>query len=113
MLRGQQRYNIYCATCHGLSGEGNGLIALRAQQLEQPTWVPPTSLHTEYVRQQPVGKLFHVITHGVRKMPAYGSQIPPEDRWAIVLYVRALQRSRAASLQDVPEDVRPNLETTK
>lgn len=109
MARGRERYNIYCATCHGRTGEGDGLVSLRAQQLEQGTWVPATSLHVDYLREQPVGQLFHSITHGVRKMPAYGSQISVEDRWAIVMYLRALQRSQNATLQDVPAENRDSL----
>ena len=109
MARGQARYNIYCAVCHGLGGDGNGLVAQRALELQQATWVPPTSLHSEAVVKQPVGQIFHTIADGVRKMPAYGDQIPPRDRWAIVLYVRALQRSRMASLDDVPENLRGDL----
>ncbi len=110
MQRGRQRFDIYCAPCHGLSGDGNGLVAIRARELQQSTWVPPASLHTDPVRQQAVGQLFHSITNGVRKMPAYGSQISVEDRWAIVLYIRALQRSQNASPEDVP---RSELETMR
>lgn len=109
MQRGRQRYNIFCATCHGRAGDGNGPVSVRALALEQGTWVPPTSLHAPYVREQPVGKLFNTITNGVRKMPGYGHQIKPEDRWAIVLYVRALQRSRNASPEDLPADEVSNL----
>lgn len=109
MARGRARYNIYCAVCHGLGGDGNGLVAQRALELQQATWVPPTSLHSEAVIKQPVGQIFNTIANGVRKMPAYGDQIPPRDRWAIVLYVRALQKSRMASLDDVPENLRGDL----
>ncbi len=111
MDRGQGRFNVYCATCHGLVGDGNGMTSLRArEQIERnPDWVTPTSIHAAAIRRQPVGKLFNTITHGAGKMPAYAAQIPVEDRWAIVLYVRALQRSRNASIEDVPNDVRPQL----
>jgi mono/diheme cytochrome c family protein len=105
MQRGRQRFNIYCAPCHGRAGDGNGLVSVRATELQQGTWVPPTSLHSEPVRNQPVGQIFHSITNGVRKMSAYGSQISVEDRWAIVLYIRALQRSQNASPDDVPDDM--------
>lgn len=104
MDRGQQRFNIYCATCHGLGGDGDGLITQRAMALEQGTWVTPTSLHTDDVRKQPLGKLFGTITNGVRRMPGYARQITVADRWAIVMYVKALQRQRAAEESDVPED---------
>ncbi len=104
MRRGRQRYNIYCATCHGRAGDGNGPVSVRALALEQGTWVPPTSIHADHVRQQPAGQLYNTITNGVRKMPGYGSQIEPEDRWAVVLYLRALQRSRQATTADLPKD---------
>lgn len=102
MARGQERFGIYCAPCHGLSGNGDGMVSKRADALAQGTWVPPTNLNQDYLREQPVGQLFHAITHGVRNMPPYGDQIKPEDRWAIILYLRALQRRSAASIDDVP-----------
>jgi mono/diheme cytochrome c family protein len=85
------------------------MINKRAQDLKQGTWVPPTNFHQDYLRQMPVGELFNSITNGIRNMPAYGSQITVEDRWAIVMYLRALQRSRAASIQDVPAEDRIRL----
>ena len=109
MARGRERFNIHCAICHGRAGQGNGLASLRALELEQGTWVPPTSIHADHVRKQTDGQLFSTITNGIRKMPAYGHQIDPGDRWAIVVYMRALQRSQNASLVDVPEEVRPAL----
>jgi mono/diheme cytochrome c family protein len=109
MKRGQERYNIYCATCHGLAGDGDGLVTQRALELEQGTWVKPVSFHTPAVRDQPVGRLFHSITHGVRKMPPMGDIIPVHDRWAILLYLRALQRSRTGSPDDVPAELLPQL----
>ncbi|QDU80803.1 hypothetical protein Pla110_25380 [Polystyrenella longa] len=105
MERGRQRYRIYCSTCHGLGGEGDGLITLRAQQIGSSTWVTPVQLSSESVVNQPVGKIFNTISHGIRKMPGYGSQIPVEDRWAIALYVRALQKSRTATEDQIPADV--------
>jgi mono/diheme cytochrome c family protein len=110
MKRGQERYNIYCSSCHGLAGDGDGLVTRRALELEQGTWIKPTSFHAENVRTQPVGQLFHSITNGVRKMPGYGDLIPVEDRWAILLYLRALQQSRRAELQDVPTELIPSLQ---
>ena len=103
LARGRERYRIYCSPCHGLSGYGDGMVAKRADRLQEGTWTPPASFHTDALRQRPVGQLFNVITRGVRNMPAYGPQIPPADRWAIVAYLRALQRSQAAGVQDVPE----------
>jgi mono/diheme cytochrome c family protein len=107
--RGRQRFGIYCAPCHGLAGAGDGMVARRADQLAEGTWTPPSSLHTDLVRQRPDGYLFNVVTNGVRNMPAYGSQIGIGDRWAIVAYIRALQRSQRATIEDVPPDVRPTL----
>lgn len=104
MRRGRQRYNVVCATCHGRAGDGDGPVSVRALALEQGTWVPPTSIHADHVRKQPAGKLFSTITNGVRKMPGYGDQISPEDRWAIVLYLRALQRTRDAAAHDLTPD---------
>ena len=110
MDRGRQRFNIYCATCHGRVGDGDGLVSRRALGLQQGTWIPPLSLHNETVINQPVGQLYNTITNGIRKMPSYGDQISVEDRWAIVLYVRALQRSQNASFgEDVPDDMQQRL----
>jgi len=107
--RGRQRYDIYCSPCHGLAGFGDGMVAQRADQLQEGTWTPPTSLHTDLVRTRPVGHLFNTISNGIRNMPSYGSQIPVEDRWAIVAYVKALQRSQNATIDDVPADLRAQL----
>ncbi len=109
MRRGQDRFGIYCAPCHGYSGYGNGAVAKRAESLQEGTWVPPTSYHTDPVRKQPVGQLFGTASHGIRTMPGYGSQIGVADRWAIIAYVRALQRSQDATIKDVPADALPGL----
>lgn len=100
MERGQKKYDVFCAPCHGFAGEGNGMVHQRASALQQG-WVPPTNLHQDYLREQPAGQLFNTITHGIRNMPAYGDQIEPEDRWAIVLYLRALQKSRATDVKQL------------
>jgi mono/diheme cytochrome c family protein len=94
--RGRERFEIYCAPCHGLAGYGDGIVARRAERLQEGTWVPPSSMHDATVLVRPVGHLFNTITNGIRTMPSYGSQIPVDDRWAIVSYVRALQRARHA-----------------
>ncbi len=107
--RGRQRYDIFCSPCHGLAGAGDGMVAKRADELQEGTWTPPTSFHTDLIRQRPAGHIFNTISNGIRNMPGYGSQIPVEDRWAIVAYVRALQRSQYASVDDVPEDIRSQL----
>lgn len=118
--RGRERFNVFCATCHGLSGYGDGMVARRAASIaekatnpEDVKWVPPASLHSDAVHSMPDGRLFDVITHGVRTMPAYGSQVPPRDKWAIVLYIRALQRSQRSTLKDVPPEARSLLEAGK
>lgn len=107
--RGRQRFEIYCSPCHGLSGYGDGMVAKRADQLQEGTWTPPTSFHTDLVRARPDGHLFNTISNGIRNMPSYGSQIPVDDRWAIVAYVRALQRSQNATIDDVPADLQAQL----
>jgi mono/diheme cytochrome c family protein len=93
LKRGQERFGIYCSPCHGLAGRGDGIVAARAERLQEGTFVPPTSVQDPTVLARPVGHLFNTITNGIRTMPSYGSQITVEDRWAIVAYVRALQRS--------------------
>ena len=75
-------------------------------ELQEPTWVPPASLHDAVVRGRAAGQLFDTILNGVRTMPAYGRQIPRDDAWAIVAYVRALQRSQNATTEDVPPAAR-------
>ncbi len=107
--RGQNRFEIFCAPCHGLAGYGDGMVNQRAEALQEGTWTPPSSFHTELVRERPVGQLFNTITYGVRNMPAHGPQIEVEDRWAIVAYVKALQRSQSASIDDVPVVARPQM----
>jgi cytochrome c5 len=87
--RGLARYEIYCRPCHDGTGNGRGTVITRSGW--QP---PPPSFHQERIRQMPDGQLFATITHGVRIMPSYGAQIPVDDRWAIVSYVRALQLSQ-------------------
>lgn len=94
--RGQERYNIYCAPCHNYSGDGLGLIVQRGMP-------QPRSLHDPAVREQPVGYYYNVITNGFGRMYSYASRIPPEDRWAVAGYIRALQLSQFASPEDAPE----------
>jgi mono/diheme cytochrome c family protein len=99
--RGQERFNIHCAPCHGQSGNGAGMVHVRAQALAEGTWTPPTDLTSQTVVDRPDGFIYDAITNGVRNMPAYGAQIDPDDRWAITAYVRALQLSRNATADDV------------
>jgi len=114
--RGRERYDIFCAVCHGDAGYGDGMVHERAQRLADAgrggtIWVPPTSLHDLNVVDQPVGQLYNTITNGLGNMAAYGHQIPVHDRWAIVAYVRALQISQNApeTLQTTKSQVEPNL----
>ncbi|MFI5379158.1 MAG: c-type cytochrome [Tepidisphaerales bacterium] len=106
LKRGQERFGIYCAACHGLDGYGNGPVNARAKELKQGTWTPPSNLHDATVRGRAIGHIYNTISVGIRNMPAYGGQIPVADRWAIVAYVRALQLS-----QDPPENLVPMKET--
>lgn len=99
--RGRERYEIFCATCHGYAGRGDGMINKRANSLMEGTWVPPTDLLSQAVLDRPVGHIYNTIRRGIRNMPPYGAQIPVEDRWAIVSYVRALQLSGAADVSDL------------
>jgi mono/diheme cytochrome c family protein len=109
LRRGRQRYDIYCSPCHGLAGFGDGMVAKRADELQEGTWTPPTSFHSDLLRERPDGHIFNTITNGIRNMPGYGPQITVEDRWAIVTYVRALQRSQNATVDDVPPEIRAQL----
>ncbi len=103
LARGEERFNIYCAVCHGRLGDGQGIITRYKYPL------PPTSFHSDRLRDLPDGYFFDVITHGVRNMPSYHHQIPVKDRWAIVNYLRALQYSQNARAEDIPEDIRTTL----
>jgi len=99
--RGQERYDIYCAVCHGKTGIGNGIVVKRNAGMLQPP-----SLHDERIVQMPEGQIYDAIINGVRgNMPSYAYAIPVEDRWAIVSYIRALQLSRSATLDQVPSDI--------
>lgn len=102
LLRGQERYDIYCSPCHSKTGDGDGMIVRRGFR-------KPPSLHDDKNRALKVGHIYDVIYRGLGAMPAYRTQIDVEDRWAIVAYVRALQRSQNARIEDVPEDLRPTL----
>ena len=102
--RGQDRFNIYCSPCHGRVGDGNGMVTRRGVK-----W--PANLHSARLRQAPPGYLFQVITHGYGAMLSYQNQIEVPDRWAIVAYIRALQLSRNATIEDVPQAARTQLES--
>ncbi len=95
LVRGRERFNIYCAPCHSRTGDGNGMIVQRGFRA-------PPSYHTERLRKAPLGYFFDVMTNGFGAMPEYASQIPARDRWTIVAYIRALQLSQEATMGDVP-----------
>lgn len=105
LRRGQERYTIYCAPCHGPAGDGQGII-----MTGNYGYVPAPTYHSDALREQPDGYLYEVVVNGVRTMPGYGTQIPVADRWAIVGYIRALQRSQNADRADVPADVLAGME---
>ena len=98
MRRGEERYGIFCAPCHGALGYGDGMIVQRG-------YFKPASYHEARLQQQPVGYFYDVITRGFGRMPAYASQVPVEDRWAIVAYVRALQLSQSANVAALTGEV--------
>jgi len=101
--RGRERFNIYCSPCHGLLGDGEGVVVQRG-------FKHPPTYHSDKMHQQPVGYYFDVITNGFGAMASYASRVPAADRWAIIAYIRALQYSRAAAVEDVPAADRAQLE---
>ncbi|MCC5025823.1 MAG: cytochrome c [Candidatus Synoicihabitans palmerolidicus] len=93
--RGRERFEIYCAPCHGSLADGRGIVT-------QYGWGAPANLHQDLFRAQSEGEMFNTITHGKNTMFSYGDKLVPEDRWAVIAYVRALQRSQNGRLEDVP-----------
>lgn len=106
--RGQERYDIYCTVCHGQAGGGQGVI-MTGNQGSGYGYTPAPSYHVERLREVGDGYIYDVVANGIRNMPGYAQQIPVADRWAIVAYVRALQRSQNASAGDVPASVRARI----
>ena len=102
LKHGQRRFNTYCSPCHDRTGQGRGLVGQRAM------WIP-TNLQEPRVKDMNDGEIFNVITEGRRSMPPYRFQVNDRDRWAIVAYVRALQRTSMATVADVPENKRTEL----
>ncbi|MCM2276254.1 MAG: cytochrome c [Candidatus Didemnitutus sp.] len=100
--RGRDRYQIYCAPCHGALGDGQG-ITKRYGMVATPTF------HDDRIRQMPEGEIFNTITHGKNTMMPYGDKLTPDERWAVISYVRALQRAQHASINDVPLEHRGEL----
>ena len=103
LKRGQERFNIYCAPCHSKVGDGKGMVVKKG-------FLPPPTFHSDLIRSYPDGHIFDVISNGIRNMPTYAPQIPVPDRWAIVAYFRALQRSQYAKIEDLPEEIRADYE---
>lgn len=106
--RGQERYDIYCSPCHGRTGDGKGMIALRGFQLKRPVG----NYHTDRLRNMPVGHFYDVITNGYGAMYSYASRVEPQDRWAIVAYIKALQLSQNATVEDADTDGKAKLAMT-
>jgi Cytochrome C oxidase, cbb3-type, subunit III len=105
--RGRERFNIYCAPCHGETGDGQGIVVLRGFRRGPPSY------HIDRLREAPVGYFFDVVTNGFGGMQDYAAQISPHDRWAIVAYLRTLQLSQRTKIDDVPAAERDRLETQR
>ncbi len=110
LARGRERFGIYCAPCHGQTGDGKGMVVCKRDLATDPCqsrgFPPLPSYEDPRIRQMPDGQMFATVTHGLRTMPAYGPQIPTADRWAIVTYVRALELSQMAAAS--PPQPEPN-----
>lgn len=104
LARGKERFNIYCAPCHDQTGSGNGMVKQRGYQ------PPPSNLASENTRGMSDGEIYDAVKNGIRNMPAYAAQIPTKDRWAVVAWVRVLQRSQHAQLADVPPEMQGKIE---
>lgn len=102
LARGRERFNIFCSPCHGRVGDGSGMVAQRGLR-------HPPSYHIDRLREAPDGHFFDVMTNGFGAMPSYASRVDASDRWAITAYIRALQLSQAAKIQDVPPAERAKL----
>ena len=103
LVRGRERFDIFCSPCHGRTGDGRGMVVRRG-------FKEPPSYHIDRLRTQAIGYFFDVMTHGFGQMSGYASQVPPADRWAIAAYVRALQLSQHAPLGDLPARDREGIE---
>lgn len=99
LQRGRERFDIYCSVCHSRVGDGKGILMERG-------YIPPPNFHSNLIRNYPDGHIFRVISNGIRNMPGYSQQIPVNDRWLIVNYLRVLQFSQNAALEDIPPEMR-------
>lgn len=127
LKQGQERFNIYCAVCHGDTGFGDGLIHQRVSRLNDvylaknpggndlPVngWIQPANLHAETIRNMPIGQIFNTVSQGSKSMRGYAAQISVEDRWAIVAYVKALQLSQTFPESQLPQDLKEKLLSLK
>ena len=102
--RGKERYDIYCLPCHGIVGNGDGMVVKRG-------FAVPPSYNIDRLRRAPIGHYYDVITNGYGAMYSYASRVPPRDRWAIAAYIRVLQRSQNATAADIPAAERGNVKT--
>lgn len=102
MELGRDKYNIFCVVCHGASGDGNGIT-------KKYGMIATASYHDDRVRKMPIGEVFNTISYGKGQMLSYADKLSPHERWAVISYVRALQRSQHATEGDVPEEFKPNL----
>lgn len=103
VLRGQERFNIYCSPCHSRVGDGNGMVVKRGFR-------QAANYHSDKLLKAPVGHFFDVMSNGFGAMPSYASRVEPEDRWRIAAYIRVLQFSENATIDDVPAEQRAALE---
>jgi Cytochrome C oxidase, cbb3-type, subunit III len=103
MARGHERFDIYCAPCHGRTGSGDGMIVQRG-------FTRPPSLIAGRLLEEPPGHFFEIITNGFGAMPDHAAQVKPSDRWAIIAYIRALQLAANAKIDDVPPAERARLQ---
>lgn len=104
--RGRERYDIFCSPCHGLDGYGQGMIVQRG-------FPAPQSFHIDRLRQAPDGHFYNVIRNGFGRMFPYDYRVPPDDRWAITAYIRVLQFSQQASLDELPPEAETEMEETQ
>jgi cytochrome c553 len=100
--RGRERYNVYCTPCHDYTGQGRGMIVMRG-------FPQPPSYHIQRLRDAPAGHFYEVVTNGFGAMYSYAARVEPADRWRIAAYIRVLQLSQNARIEDVPESERPKL----
>ena len=104
MDRGQERFNIYCSPCHGRLGYGNGMVVQRGFRA-------PPSYHIDRLRQAPLGHFYDVMTNGFGAMSSYADKVAPDDRWAVAAYIRALQLSQHATINEAPPEERAKLQS--